>query len=78
MGSLSFARFPHCLQEAGEEGGSSVAPVSCFVNYLCYVARDYKAEQDPAQHSSFPQANSPSEFWGRKRGQCHSQKLLLA
>lgn len=50
MGSLSFAHFLHHLQEAGQEGGSSATPVSCFDNYLSRVACDYKAEQDPAQH----------------------------
>lgn len=50
MGSLSFARFLHHLQEAEEEGGSSAALVSCFINYLCQAACDYKAEQDLAQH----------------------------
>lgn len=50
MGSLSFAHCLHHLQEAGEEEGSSAAPVSCFANYICRAGCDYKAEQDPAQH----------------------------
>lgn len=64
MGSLSSAPFLHHLQEAGEEEGSSATPVSCFLNYLCQAARDYKAEEDPVQHLVSHKQMVPLSFGG--------------